>query len=282
MTEPPHLPTPHDPPSHLPVRALLVDDEPLARLNLQRALDAYPHWQVQAACADAASALAEVAREMPHVVFLDIRMPRTSGLVLARRLAEFAAPPLVVFVTAYEEHAVEAFELHALDYLIKPFDDARLAVGLHRIEALLQLRAQAAYGDALRGFLADAGPESPLPPEGVATPTRYLQQFSVKSVGRLDLVHVAEVRWIAAAGNYVELHLEKRSLLHRVTLTALERRLDPAEFMRVHRRAIVRRRECRSLAVTGDGTYALRLHGGARVPVSERYVAQLRTWLADR
>ncbi|MCC7004273.1 MAG: response regulator transcription factor [Gemmatimonadaceae bacterium] len=265
-----------------PVRALIVDDEPLARLNLQRALEPFAHWRVQAACADAASALAEVAREMPQVVFLDIRMPRTSGLVLARRLSEFPAPPFVVFVTAYENHAVEAFELHALDYLIKPFDDARLAVGLQRIESLLDLRAEAAYGDALRGFLADAAPEAALPSEGLPHTTHYLEQFSVKSVGRIDLVRVADVRWIASAGNYVELHLEKRSVLHRVTLTALEARLDPAEFLRVHRRVIVRRRECRSLTVTGDGTYELRLHGGARVPVSERFIDQLRESMAER
>ncbi len=265
-----------------PVRALIVDDEPLARLNLQRALEPFPHWRLQAACADAAAALVEVAREMPQVVFLDIRMPRTSGLVLARRLSEFPAPPLVVFVTAYENHAVEAFELHALDYLIKPFDDARFAMGLQRIEALLALRAEAAYGDALRGFLADAAPDAALPAEGLPHTTRYLRQFSVKSVGRIDLVRVADVRWITAAGNYVELHLEKGSLLHRVTLTALEARLDPAEFLRVHRRVIVRRTECRSLAVTGDGTYSLRLHSGPRVSVSERYVDQLRASMADR
>ncbi|AMW06287.1 LytR/AlgR family response regulator transcription factor [Gemmatimonas phototrophica] len=268
--------------SSTPLRALIVDDEPLARLNLLRALAAFPRWRVQAACADAESALTEVAREMPHVVFLDIRMPRTSGLVLARRLSEFPAPPLVVFVTAYENYAVAAFELHALDYLIKPFDDARLSMGLQRIESLLDLRAEAAYAVALRGFLADEGPDSPLPTDGVLAGERYLQQFSVKSVGRLDLVRVLDVRWITAAGNYVELHLEGRSLLHRVTLAALEARLDPSVFLRVHRRAIVRRSECKSLSVTGDGTYSLKLMSGARVPVSERYVAHLRDSMAQR
>lgn len=263
-------------------RALVVDDEPLARLNLQRALAPFPAWRVQAACADAASALAEVEREVPHVVFLDIRMPRTSGLVLARRLAEYPAPPLVVFVTAYENHAVEAFELHALDYLIKPFDDARLASGLQRIESLLALRAQADYATALRSFLADTGSDVPHSSRGASPPTRYLQQFSVKSVGKLEVVRVANVRWIAAAGNYVELHLDRRMLLHRVTLSALEARLDPAEFLRVHRRAIVRRLDCKSLTITGDGTYSLKLSGGANVAVSERYVERLRAVLAER
>ncbi len=257
------------------IRALIVDDEPLARLNLQRALDTHPRWRVQAVCGDAVTALAEVERERPDVVFLDVRMPRTSGLVLARQLADLPAPPFVVFVTAYEGHAVEAFELHALDYLIKPFDDARLASGLHRVEALLALKVEAAYGEALRAFVHDAG-SGLAPVDGVPRATRHLQQFSVKSVGRLEIVRVADVRWVAAAGNYVELYLEKRVVLHRVTLAAIEARLDPAEFLRVHRRIIVRRRECRALQVTGDGTYALRMRGGGTVPVSPRYVAQVR------
>ncbi|MBX3175328.1 MAG: response regulator transcription factor [Gemmatimonadaceae bacterium] len=272
-------PTPKAP-VDAPIRALIVDDEPLARLNLQRALDAFPRWQVLAACADAASALAAIEHSRPDVVFLDIRMPRTSGLVLARHLIELPAPPIVVFVTAYEGHAVEAFELHAIDYLIKPFDDARLASGLHRVESLLALRTGAAYGEALRAFLDDAGTAAPAV-DGVPAPSRYLQRFSVKSVGHLEVVRVADVRWISAAGNYAELHLERRVVLHRVTLAALADRLDPAEFLRVHRRHIVRRRECRSLQVTGDGTYALRLRGGATVAVSERYVAEVRELLGD-
>ncbi|MGE0440201.1 MAG: LytR/AlgR family response regulator transcription factor [Gemmatimonadales bacterium] len=277
MTEPQPRPVPPVP----NVSALIVDDEPLARLNLQRALDAFPRWQVQAACPDAASALAEVGHQVPDVVFLDIRMPGTSGLVLARRLGQLPAPPLVVFVTAYGDHAVEAFELHALDYLVKPFDDARFASGIQRIEALLGLRSQAAYGTALRGFLDDAGAEPGAAPDGPGNP-RYLTQFCVKAVGRLDVVHVADVQWIAAAGNYARLHLGSRTVLHRVTLATLEARLDPSEFIRVHRTTIVRRRECRSLSVTGDGSYSLQLQCGARVPVSGRYVAAVRTLMADR
>ncbi|MEZ4456513.1 MAG: LytTR family DNA-binding domain-containing protein [Gemmatimonadales bacterium] len=265
----------------MPVSALIVDDEPLARLNLQRALDGFPRWQVQAACPGAASALVEVGRRVPDVVFLDIRMPGLSGLVLARRLGQLPAPPLVVFVTAYGDHAVEAFELHALDYLVKPFDDVRFASGIERIEALLGLRAQAAYGTALSGFLDDAGAE-PAAADDAAPNPRYLAQFCVKGVGRLEVVRVAEVQWIAAAGNYARLHLAGRTVLHRVTLATLEARLDPVEFIRVHRTAIVRRSECRSLSVTGDGSYALALESGARVPVSGRYVAAVRELMADR
>jgi two-component system LytT family response regulator len=266
------------------VRALVVDDEPLARINLQRALDAHRHWQVVQSCADAASAWNFMQQVVPDVVFLDIRLPRVSGLVLARRLLELEVPPLVVFVTAYESYAVEAFELHAIDYLIKPFDDARLTICLQRIEQLLALRAKATYGEAMRGFLDDvSGPaeEAVRGPVGTHS-TASLRQFCVKSVGRIDLVRVSDVKWIRAAGNYVELHLAKRMVLHRVTLAALEARLDPTEFIRVHRRVIVRRAECRALTHTGDGTYELRLHGGATVPVSERYVGSVRTVMTDR
>lgn len=260
------------------VSALIVDDEPLARLNLERALDAHPRWRIQAACSDAASALAEVGRRVPDVVFLDIRMPGASGLGLARRLGHLTTPPVVVFVTAYGDHAVEAFELHALDYLVKPFDDARLASAVQRVESLLDVRARAAYGAALRGFLSDAGADHPRPSDQPP----YLEQLCVKAVGRLDVVRVAEVQWVAAAGNYVKLHLPDRTVLHRVTLSALAARLDPREFIQVHRTALVRRRGCRSLTVAGDGTYTLTLDGGSVVPVSGRYLAEVRALLADR
>lgn len=256
-----------------PVRALIVDDEPLARANIRHALGVFSGWQVVAESDSVADALSVLAAHPVDVVFLDIQMPRQGGLDLARAIAASESPLVVVFVTAFESFAIQAFELHALDYLLKPFDDARFAQTIERAEHLLQLRERAAYGNALRGYIADVDSDQS------RAPVTYLSRLSVKSVGRIDSVHLDEVRWIGAAGNYVELHLANRTLLHRVTVAALDKRLDPAVFLRVHRSAIVRRDECLSLAVTGDGTYALRLRCNAKVAVSERYVQEVRAAL---
>ncbi len=253
------------------IRALIVDDEPLARANLRHSLSGFAHWSVVSECESVAAAQAVLATQRVDVVFLDIQMPRENGLVLARALAVRDTPPVVIFVTAYETFAVAAFELHALDYLLKPFDDTRFGEAIERAEQLLQLRERASYGNALREYLADVDADP-----AQARPT-YLSRLSVRSVGRIDSVAVADVRWIGAAGNYVELHLADRVLLHRVTVAALASRLDPGVFLRIHRSTIVRREECKSLTVTGDGTYTLRLHSGAKVAVSQRYVDDVRT-----
>lgn len=245
------------------IRALIVDDEEPGRLNLRYALAAHPRWRVAAECASAAAARQVLAGGGIDVVFLDIQMPRESGLELARALSQAPAPPLVIFVTAYNEHAVAAFDVHALDYLLKPLDDARLAQALARACAMLAPAQRDAYGTALRGYLApDAGP--------------YPRHLGVRSVGRIDRVDIDDVLWLEAAGNYVQLHLAGRALLHRVALSRLEQHLDPRHFVRVHRGAIVRRAQMSSLAVAGDASYLLALRCGASVPVSERHVDAVR------
>ncbi|MBL8961941.1 MAG: response regulator transcription factor [Gemmatimonadetes bacterium] len=274
------------------IQVLIVDDEPLARTNLRHALAVHPQLRVVAECAGVSEARAflhptprhatpgtDRSAEPPEapvdVVFLDIRMPSESGLVLARELVARAEPPIIVFVTAHGDFAIEAFEIHALDYLLKPVEDARLAQAVARIAEMLHLRQRAAYATAVRDYLTDASE----PPAGHPTP--YLSRLSVRSVGRIESIAVDDVRWFGASGNYVELHLAKRVVLHRLTIGALERRLDPAVFLRVHRSAIVRRADVGVLRVTGDGTYVLQLRSGAQVPVSERYVDAVRATMGE-
>ena len=255
-------------------RALIVDDEEPGRINLRLALGTHPAWEIAGECADAAQARAFLAGQSVDVVFLDIRMPRESGLQLAHELAAQATPPLVIFVTAYDTHAVEAFRVHALDYLLKPLDDADLAKALARADALMAQR-QAAHTGALREWSATqrmSGQPGQAPV--------YLRQLNVRSVGRIDFVQLDEVLWIEAAGNYVELHLAQRCLLHRVPIGTLERHLDPASFVRVHRSALVRLDQVLSLRTTPDGTAALTLRCGGEVPVSERHLANVRRLLS--
>lgn len=274
------------------IQVLIVDDEPLARTNLRHALAAFPQCHVVAECAGVAEARAylgaagsgansdtgralEASDAAVAVVFLDIRMPSESGLVLARELVARAEPPIIVFVTAHGDFAIEAFEIHALDYLLKPVEDARLAQAVARIEEMLQLRQRAAYATAVRDYLTEAGDSAS------SQPPQYLARLSVRSVGQIESIAVDDVRWFGASGNYVELHLGKRVVLHRVSIGALERRLDPGIFLRVHRSTIVRRSDMGVLRVTGDGTYLLQLRSGGQVSVSERYVDAVRAVMGE-
>lgn len=199
------------------------------------------------------------------VLFLDIQMPRETGIDFSRELSRLDTPPVVIFVTAYERYALSAFKVHALDYLLKPFDDERLARSLARAEAMLALRSP--------------GPNPQITEEDRLQVPSYQDRISVRSVGQVEVVKLEHVLWLSASGNYVELHLDGRTVLHRATLSSLESQLDPAVFMRVHRSILVRLNHLAKLAVTGDGTYSLTLDNGDVVPVSERYVQRVRDLL---
>ncbi|MCH8618238.1 LytTR family DNA-binding domain-containing protein [Undibacterium sp. TS12] len=253
------------------IHALIVDDEEPGRANLRYALQDHADWTVVAECASVAAARAAMGQSVIDVIFLDIQMPRETGLTMARDLSTLAEPPLVIFVTAYNAHAIEAFELHALDYLLKPFDDQRLAAALERAAAMLKQRQQAAYALALRQYAKADSDDTPA----------YWQQVSVRSVGRLECIQLDDVLWIEAAGNYMQLHLASRTVMHRVSLSQLEKHLDPTRFIRVHRSAIVRQDQLQQLEVIGDGVYQLLINQKDKVAVSERYVAEIRRRMRD-
>ncbi|MDP1978369.1 LytTR family DNA-binding domain-containing protein [Undibacterium sp.] len=256
------------------IRALIVDDEEPGRANLRYALQDHPGWSIVAECPSVATAREALHAHAVDIIFLDIQMPRETGLALARELSTQTSPPLVIFVTAFNAHAIEAFDLHALDYLLKPFDDQRLAISLERAAAMLKQRQQASYAQAMGHYVKaedEAKKEQPA----------YWQQISVRSVGRIECIQLADVLWIEAAGNYMQLHMVQRKVLHRVALSQLEKHLDPAHFMRVHRSAIVRCDQFSQLEVLGDGVYQLVLANQDKVPVSERYVAEVRRRMHD-
>jgi two-component system LytT family response regulator len=245
---------------------IIVDDEAPGRANLRLALQACPDWRLLAECDSAAAARNALAQAPADVVFLDIQMPRESGLELARELSRLPQPPLIIFVTAYNTHAVDAFEVHALDYLLKPIDDRRLAQAIERANAMLGARHGDGYRTALHGYIG-------------AHHANYMDSFSVRSVGHMEQIRVRDVLWLQAAGNYVELHLAARTALHRVPLSRVELLLRPEEFLRVHRTAIVRRDQVQRLSVVGDGRYQLTLACGAQLAVSARYIQELKACL---
>ena len=253
--------------------ALIVDDEALSRSNLQLALAEYPTWACVGSCPSAAAARVVLSQHHVDLLLLDIRMPRQHGLSFAAELAREAKPPLIVFVTAFDEHAVAAFEVFALDYLLKPFDDARFSQMMDRVLRVLSWQSDTlrdTHRAALQGLALDqlAGQQGQTPPA--------LREIIVRSIGGLERVAVADVQWLSAAGNYVTLHLPGRKLLHRATLGAMEARLPAAEFMRVHRTAVVRRAAIQSVHVSGDSTYFVRLLSEETVPVSERHIDAVR------
>jgi two-component system LytT family response regulator len=248
----------------MPVRYMIVDDEAPGRANLRLALAAHPDWVLIGECDSTAAARATLDSIEIDVIFLDIHMPGESGLALARDISRLREPPLIIFVTAYSVHAIDAFELHALDYLLKPLDDARLAQAADRTEAMLRHRQREAYGAALRTYVQGGDSQRAL-------------HIHVRSVGRIEQILVSDILWVASAGNYVELHLASRTVMHRITLGRLETLLAPDQYVRVHRTAIVRRDQIASLANTGDGSYRLTLRCGDEVAVSERYGSLLKS-----
>lgn len=238
-----------------PIRALLVDDEQTARDNVRALLAGEPRWQVIGECEDAASLRDALARETPDVVFLDIRLPGADGVELARMLQQLEPRPLVIFITAYEHYAVSAFEVQAIDYLLKPFDDVRFQMALRRAE------------DAL----GTPGPSG-----------RYAQRLVIRSIGRVQFVEVAHIDWLEASGNYVEVHTNGQSFLHRERLRVLEQQLDPGEFVRIHRSIIVHRKIVKELRPLAGGDYSVLVHGGTALRLSRTYRAALEQLARDR
>lgn len=265
---------------------VIVDDEELGRLNLRYAMADHPAWQVMGEFSSAAAARAFLSQSDVDLILLDIHMPLEGGLSLARELCQQPLPPLMVFVTAYDAHAIEAFEVHALDYLLKPLNDARLASALARAETMLLQRQRAAHGDALRQYFLDADANADASANADAGPAAvapaFWRQLNVRSVGSIERILLDEVEWIASAGNYVELHLRERTILHRIPISRLEARLDPRHFVRVHRRFIVRIDQCATLSVLSESSYALTLHSGATVAVSEPFLARVRACMGTR
>lgn len=254
---------------------LIVDDEPLARQSLEVAIRDSAVWQVAGSCRNAEEARRFLDREQVDLVLIDIRMPGEGGISLASYISDLDNAPLVAFVTAYDEHAIEAFELFAIDYLLKPFSDQRLSLLLDRANAMAELR-KLADRNLLREFVGDVRARN----AGETLP--YLEAFVVRSIGSVERIALAEVQWIGGAGNYVELHLAGRTVLHRTSMGAIVARLPAKQFIQVHRTAVVQRAQLRALRTDGGEKYRAELKCGATVPVSGRHLAAVRSELAMR
>jgi two-component system LytT family response regulator len=235
-----------------PLRALIVDDEPLARTLVRVLLERDAEVTVCGECSGV-DAAAEAARSRPDILFLDVQMPEVDGFDLLAQMG-VDKPPVVVFVTAYDQYAVRAFEVHALDYLLKPIDDARFAQALTRAKAQARSRREGAVDRRLGALLADHA--------------RHARRFLVRTREKTVVVDAGQIDWIEAADYYATLHAGGRAHLLRETLTELAQRLDPARFVRVHRSAIVNLERVVEIHPLFRGDSELVLRDGTRVRLS--------------
>lgn len=246
------------------LRVLVVDDEPIARRGLMRLLRAEPDVEVVGECGDGGAAIEAIAALAPDLVFLDVQMPERDGFAVIEAIG--AAPrPAVVFVTAFDHHAVRAFDAQALDYVLKPVDPERFS------RALQRARQRLARPD--EGFVRRVSEALKL--IGHGGPAKYPERLAIRTDGRVRLVDLAEVDRMVAAGNYVEIHAGARAHLLRETLTSLEARLDPQRFVRVSRAAMVSVAQIREVQPLFNGDFVVLLKGGAQVTGSRRYRAAL-------
>lgn len=241
------------------IRVLIADDEPLARERLRTLLAAEDWLELVAECPDGRQAIEDIARLKPDLAFLDVQMPGATGFDVIAGVGA-ARMPLVVFVTAYDRYALRAFDVHALDYLLKPFDRERFHQTLARARQQLERRSSGDFERRLLALVEDLKP-----------PASRLERFVVKAGGRVFFVRAEEIDWIEAAGNYVRLHIGGDAHLFRETMSALESQLDPDLFFRIHRSHIVNIERVKELQPWFNGEYVVLLRSGARLTLSRGY-----------
>ena len=247
-----------------PLRILIVDDEPLARERLRALLQAEAGAQIIGECGSGPEAVAAIRSERPDAVFLDLQMPGCDGLQVVAQLPP-EARPAIVFVTAHEQFAVDAFAVQAVDYLLKPFDRTRFQQAFQRVQEHWRARQAGRLGAQLESFLAANAAQAGRAPE----------RITVKSDGRLVFVKPEDVIWVEAADNYVVLHLRDDRLMLRETLSSLEERLGTTHFARVNRSAIVHLDQIKELQPTFHGDYVVILRNGTKLPLSRSLRGQL-------
>ena len=253
------------------IRTLIVDDEKLAIQGLQLRLEPYSDVEIIGTCANGREAIRAIKTEKPDLVFLDIQMPGFDGFSVVKGVMEIE-PPLFVFVTAYEEHAIRAFEANAVNYLMKPVDEDKLADTLDRVRTRLTEKRSADEARKLQNVLAEVAPDAienmPAEDENAG---RYERMINIKDRGQIFRVDVESIEHIEAAGDYMCIYTGDNSLILRETMKDLERRLDPRVFQRVHRSTIVNLDQVRQVKPHTNGECFLVLDSGAEVKVSRSY-----------
>lgn len=253
------------------IRTILVDDEKLAIQGLELRLEKHPEVEIIDTCSNGREAIRKIKTEKPDLVFLDIQMPGFDGFSVVKGVMEIE-PPLFVFVTAYQEHAVRAFEANAVNYLMKPVDEDKLADTLERVRVRLSEKRSADEAERLKSVLAEVAPDAvPASADEGEAANRYERLINIKDRGQIFRVDVDSIERIEAAGDYMCIYTADNSLILRETMKDLERRLDPRVFQRVHRSWIVNLNLVRQVKPHTNGECFLVLESGADVKVSRSY-----------
>ncbi|HXE80477.1 MAG TPA: LytTR family DNA-binding domain-containing protein [Vicinamibacterales bacterium] len=246
------------------IRALVVDDETMARERILGLLAQEPDVEVVGECSDGMQAVQAIQQLSPDLVFLDVQMPAVDGFGVIRQIGP-ERMPMVVFVTAYDQYALTAFEVHAVDYLLKPFGRDRLQ---RCLEHARRQRQRIEAGELGRSLMALVKDYQPAPP-------RHEDRLVIKSGGRVFFVRPEEIKWVEAAGNYVRLHLKDQSHLFRETMNQIEARLDPRCFLRIHRSRIVNTERIKELQPWFNGEFIVVLQNGTQLRLSRSYREKL-------
>jgi two-component system, LytTR family, response regulator len=245
------------------IRALIVDDEPLARRRIRSLLAHDSSVEVIGECSDGHQAVSSITELTPDLVFLDIQMPAMDGFEVIKTIGA-ERMPTVIFVTAYDQYALKAFEVNALDYLLKPFDRKRFQKTLDRAKAMIRGLQNGNVNNRLLSLLEDLRREQETP-----------DRFVIKSGGRVLFLRVEEIDWMRAVGNYVRLQVGRDSHLMRETMTGMEAKLNPDRFMRIHRSTIVNLDRVKEAQPWAKGEYVVIMRDGTRLIMSRRYRERL-------
>jgi two-component system LytT family response regulator len=272
------------------LRVLIVDDEALGRQRLEDLLRHEEGVEIAGFADNGDSAIEAIRTLKPDLVFLDVQMPRRTGLEVVRDIGPENMPP-TIFVTAYDRYALDAFDVAAVDYLVKPFDDERFEQAFRRARKMIGLTELGKLSEQLRTVLnagaSTAAPGPGVPPTPLAAPaglsdsvaTGYLERIAVEMRGQVRVVPVATIEYIAASGPYAEIHVGERTYIIRERMQTLEERLDPTDFFRIHRSVIVKLDQIETLLREAGGDYAVQLRCGARLSVSRNRVEPLEKWM---
>ncbi len=254
-----------------PIRVLVVDDEPLARSGITKLCRRDPELELVGECADGRSAVAAIEQMEPDLLLLDIQMPEMDGFEVLRVVGPDRVPQ-VIFVTAYDQFALRAFEVHALDYLLKPFGDRRFFSAIERAKQAIRQESMGAWRTQLLALLREVGPQEGQEPESQGHADRQGRRFpsriAVKELGRVILVRVDDIDWIEAADYCAKLHVRDKAHVMRESMKSLAARLDPARFFRVSRSAIVNLDRIREIQPFSRGSQMVILRDGTQVLLS--------------
>lgn len=245
------------------IRALVVDDEPIAREGLRMHIAAEADMEVIGECANGLEAVRAIEEHAPDLVFLDVQMPGLDGFGVLEAIGA-EQMPAVVFVTAYDQYALKAFEVHALDYLLKPFDHERFQKAIERARMEIQKETSRDVNTRLLALL-----------ENLRSEQRHLERLVIKAGGRIFFMNVDEIDWIEAADNYVKLHAGSETHLLRETVNNMESRLDPEKFVRIRRSTIIHINRIKELRPLPNGEYTVVLRNGTELSSSRRYRGRL-------